>query len=69
MEVKGDSQHLVKAWAYASVYGVQVTNFNPSAAELLEAEKIMADLRTTMAPSVTRPRPRPENRSDPKPRI
>ena len=55
MEVHGDSQHCVKTWAYASVNGVQVTNFKPTAAELLEAEKIMAGLRKTIEPSFRRP--------------
>ena len=55
MEIHGDSQHLVKAWAYASVYGVQVTNFTPTAAEFLEAEKIITGLRITTEPSVRRP--------------
>lgn len=69
MEVNGDSQHCVKAWAYASVYGVQVTNFKPTAAELLEAEKIMAGLRKTMAPSFSRPRSGPANRPGSKPSL
>ena len=55
MEVHGDSQHLVKAWAYASVYGFQVTNFTPTAAELCEAEKIISGLRKTIEPSAQRP--------------
>ena len=55
MEVRGDSQHCVKAWAYASVYGVQVTNFVPTDKEKLEAEKIIRKLHKGMEPTFSRP--------------
>ena len=45
IEVQGDSQHCIKTWAYASVHGIQVTNFTPTEKEKLEAESIIRKLR------------------------
>jgi phage/plasmid primase-like uncharacterized protein len=55
MEVHGDSQHSIMAWAYADVHGIQITNFTPTDKELIHAEKIMANLRKQMEPSFSRP--------------
>jgi hypothetical protein len=59
MEVQGDTPHRVKAWAFASVYGIEVTNYSPNDTERLEAEKIMAALRKEMQPAFSRPSARP----------
>ena len=42
MEVHGSHQHKIKAWAFASIHGVEITNFKPSASELAEANRIIA---------------------------
>ncbi|MDR3423717.1 MAG: toprim domain-containing protein [Alphaproteobacteria bacterium] len=55
MEVNGDNKHRIKAWAYARVYGVQVTNFKPNEYEQAEAEKLIEKIRNAMEPSFSRP--------------
>ncbi len=42
MEVHGSSQHKIKAWAFASLHGVEIVNYKPSEAEMAEAQKIIA---------------------------
>ena len=55
MEIQGDAQHRIKAWAYATAYDIQITNFTPTDRELVEAEKILASLRKDMEPAFRRP--------------
>jgi hypothetical protein len=68
MEVHGDSTHCIKAWAYATASGIQVTNYSPTDRELIEAEKIVAKLRKKMEPTFRRPSSyRPINGAKPRP--
>ena len=65
MEIHGDTQHCIKAWAYAQAYGVQVMNYKPTGNELAEVEKILNGLRKDAQPAFRRPasvRPRPTPR-------
>ena len=55
MEVHGDKPHRIKAWAFATVHGIEITNFAPNDRELIEAQKIMAALNDTMEPAFKRP--------------
>lgn len=72
MEVHGDLQHRVKAWAYAQAHNIQLTNYTPTGDELREAEKILNALRKEAQPAFRRPIPirpqggkRPSLRLDP----
>ena len=55
MEVHGDTGHLIKAWAYAKAHGIKVTNYTPSDAELIEANKILKSLGKVLEPRFCRP--------------
>jgi phage/plasmid primase-like uncharacterized protein len=57
MEVHGDRQHCVKAWAYAKAYGIQVANFTPSNLDLIEVEKMMKLIRKNDVPTFSASKP------------
>jgi hypothetical protein len=55
MEVQGDIHHRMKAYAYASVYGVKVINYTPNDRELIEINKIIDGLQNKAEPAFRRP--------------
>jgi phage/plasmid primase-like uncharacterized protein len=70
MEVQGDIQHRVKAYAYASVYSVRVTNYTPNDRELIEVNKIISSLQKEAEPGFRRPASvRPQAGNQPRPSI
>jgi len=68
IEVHGDIQHRIRAYAYAAAYGVKVTNYTPNDSELIEVNKIMDRLHKEAEPGFRRPasvRPQAGNQSRP----
>jgi hypothetical protein len=55
MEVNGDIAHRIKALAYATVYGVEITNFTPTSREQVEVHQLVEKIRNSMEPSFGRP--------------
>ncbi len=62
MEVQGDIQHRMKAYAYATAYGVKVTNYTPNDRELIEVNKIIESLHKEAEPGFRRPTTQPGRR-------
>jgi hypothetical protein len=62
IEVHGDLQHRIKAYAYARAYGVKVTNYTPNDNDLIEVNKIMARLHSEAEPGFRRPTAHPAGR-------
>ncbi|MGB9152201.1 MAG: toprim domain-containing protein [Alphaproteobacteria bacterium] len=55
IEVHGDIQHRIKAYAYAAAYGVKVMNYMPNDSELIEVNKIVDQLYKEEEPGFRRP--------------
>ena len=61
-EVQGDIQHRMKAYAYATAYGVKVTNYTPNDRELIEVNRIIESLHKEAEPGFRRPASQPGKR-------
>jgi hypothetical protein len=55
MEVNGDIKHRMRAMAYATVYGVEITNYTPTSGEQADIEQMVEQIRNKMEPSFGRP--------------
>lgn len=65
MVVNGDIKHRMKAFVYAAVYGVEVTNYKPTTKELEQIKGMIESIRNDMPPSFERPQPKSRG-SDPR---
>jgi hypothetical protein len=55
MEIFGDRKHCITAMAYATAYGVEVTNYAPTSKEQADIDKLVKNIRKGMEPSFSRP--------------